>query len=103
MGGAATGTLFLGVYFFDKYFYYSTLGRSVNTIRDSVIVALDYKLNFEADKSDGISSLHARTAQRIYNLCRGNGGLYIKFGQQIAGIPVNRTKLGTAVRIQFIV
>lgn len=29
-----------------------------------------------------------RTAVRIHDLCRANGGVYIKFGQQIAGVPV---------------
>jgi hypothetical protein len=32
---------------------------------------------------DSIERLHTRTAHKIYNLCRKNGGLYIKFGQQM--------------------
>ncbi|KAI5476275.1 hypothetical protein MNV49_007912 [Pseudohyphozyma bogoriensis] len=47
-------------------------------------MAVDYKLNFQPDKSDTIDALHERAAKRIHALCVDNGGLYIKLGQSLA-------------------
>ena len=38
-------------------------------------------MNFKPEKSDGISKLHERVADRIYDLLTSNGGLYIKIGE----------------------
>ncbi|KAJ3259101.1 hypothetical protein HK103_002988 [Boothiomyces macroporosus] len=70
----------------DKYFYYSTIQRNVKTLVTGVIISIDYKLNFN-EHSD-INALHTRVANLILDLCKNNGGLYIKFGQQIASVPV---------------
>ncbi|KAJ3320252.1 hypothetical protein HDV06_005396 [Boothiomyces sp. JEL0866] len=70
----------------DKYYYYSTIQRNVKTLITGAIISIDYKLNFN-EHSD-ISALHTRVANLILNLCKNNGGLYIKFGQQIASVPV---------------
>lgn len=45
-----------------------------------MVIAIDYKLNFKPEKSESISQLHERVADRIYNLLTSNGGLYIKIG-----------------------
>jgi aarF domain-containing kinase len=82
--GLTLGTVFT----VDHFCYYSRLGRSVKTMYVAGAVALDYKLNFKKENLSDIENLHARTAQKIYNLCRDNGGLYIKYGQQIATVPV---------------
>ena len=71
---------------YDDVFNYSTFQRNLYTNYTALLVGLDYKINFRPGYD--IERLHARTAQRIYDLCKGNGGLYIKFGQQIATIPV---------------
>ena len=49
------------------------------------MISLDYKLNFQPDKADQIPQLHARVADRMYNLFTSNGGLYIKIGTQLTG------------------
>jgi aarF domain-containing kinase len=51
-----------------------------------VVVAADYKLNFRPEPWFGgdIVDLHARNAERLFNLLHQNGGLYLKIGQAIA-------------------
>lgn len=44
------------------------------------MIALDYKLNFKPELTDEIPALHARVAERVYDLFMSNGGLYIKIG-----------------------
>ena len=44
------------------------------------IIALDYKINFTAENSEGIPAIHERVAERIFDLFTSNGGLYIKIG-----------------------
>jgi aarF domain-containing kinase len=73
---------------FDKYLNYSTIQRNIRTFYTGAIITLDYKLNFNKEKANEINDLHERTARRILNLCKENGGLYIKFGQQMATVPV---------------
>ena len=48
------------------------------------IIALDYKINFTAENSEGIPAIHERVAERIFNLLTSNGGLYIKIGTSTA-------------------
>lgn len=49
-------------------------------------MALDYKLNFRPKPILGgtIADLHRRSADRVFDLLRTNGGLYLKIGQAIA-------------------
>ena len=47
------------------------------------MISLDYKLNFQPEKADQIPQLHARVADRMYDLFTSNGGLYIKIGAHI--------------------
>lgn len=44
------------------------------------LITLDYKLNFNEEKSEQIPELHQRVADRLYDLLTSNGGLYIKIG-----------------------
>ena len=44
------------------------------------IIALDYKINFTAENSEGIPAIHERVAERVFDLFTSNGGLYIKIG-----------------------
>lgn len=76
------------IYLLDKYAYYSTLERNLRTLFVGGAIALDYKLNFNPQNAQHISDLHARVCDRVLKLCRENGGLYIKFGQQMAAVPV---------------
>lgn len=74
------------LYGVDNIFYSSSLTRSVRTFSLGLIVALDYKINFRPNPplADSIITLHARNAERLSNVLRANGGLYLKMGQAIA-------------------
>lgn len=58
----------------------------MRTFATSLLVALDYKINFrpEAVVTGSVPELHARNAERLFDLLRSNGGLYLKIGQAIA-------------------
>ncbi|OBT99173.1 hypothetical protein VE01_02620 [Pseudogymnoascus verrucosus] len=79
---AALGTLYL----VDVNLYASSLTRSLRTFGLGLLVAIDYKLNFRASPLCGgtIADLHRRSAERLFDLLRSNGGLYLKIGQAIA-------------------
>lgn len=51
-----------------------------------MLVACDYKINFRPNPpfARSITELHSRNAERMYNLLRSNGGLYLKIGQAVA-------------------
>lgn len=51
-----------------------------------LLVALDYKINFRPHPplASSIAAVHARNAERLSDLLRHNGGLYLKMGQAIA-------------------
>ena len=73
-------------YGLDRQLYASSLSRSVRTFGLGLLVALDYKINFRAHPIlyDSIGDLHNKNAERLFNLLRANGGLYLKIGQAIA-------------------
>ena len=70
----------------DTQFYDASLTRSFRTFYTGLIIALDYKLNFRPDPwiGDSVADLHARSARRVFELLRTNGGLYLKIGQAFA-------------------
>lgn len=74
------------VYIADERWNASSLLRTFRTFITGAIVAADYKINFQPHPpfAKSIVALHARNAERIYNLLRANGGLYLKIGQAIA-------------------
>ncbi|KAM0356075.1 hypothetical protein ACHAPU_000469 [Fusarium lateritium] len=76
------GVIYLG----DRQIYASGFGRSVKTFGTGLLVALDYKLNFRPHPITGgtVQDLHNRNAERLFDLLRANGGLYLKIGQAIA-------------------
>ncbi|KAI0172734.1 ABC1-domain-containing protein [Hypoxylon sp. FL1284] len=73
-------------YAVDRQAFASGVGRSLRTFGLGLLVALDYKLNFRAEPVLGgtIEDLHRRSAERLFDLLRANGGLYLKIGQAIA-------------------
>lgn len=79
---AATGALW-GL---DRQLYASSLTRSARAFWLGVIVAIDYKINFRPHPplAASIPALHHRNAERLFDLLRTNGGLYLKIGQAIA-------------------
>ena len=70
----------------DTYFYDACITRSVRTFYTGLYVAIDYKINFQAEPwwGDSVADLHARSARRLFALLSANGGLYLKIGQAIA-------------------
>ncbi|KXX82610.1 putative aarF domain-containing protein kinase 1 [Madurella mycetomatis] len=82
--------LFGTAYLLDRQVYASGIARSLRTFGTGLLVAADYKLNFRAEplpligSDGGIPELHRRSAERLFELLRGNGGLYLKIGQAIA-------------------
>ncbi|KAL4970146.1 ABC1 kinase family protein [Aspergillus stella-maris] len=77
-----TGT----IYVFDTQFYAASLTRTARTFSLGLLVALDYKINFRPNPplAGSIADVHNRNAQRLSDLLRHNGGLYLKIGQAIA-------------------
>ncbi|KAL9941222.1 hypothetical protein D7B24_005461 [Verticillium nonalfalfae] len=74
------------LYALDSYFYAAGVTRSARTFGTGLLVALDYKLNFRPDPwvGDSVTDVHHRNAERLFELLRANGGLYLKIGQAIA-------------------
>ncbi|KAL9100561.1 MAG: hypothetical protein Q9163_004073, partial [Psora crenata] len=74
------------IYAVDREFYASSLTRSSRCFGLAVLVAADYKINFRPHPplAPSIAALHARNAERLFDLLRANGGLYLKIGQAIA-------------------
>lgn len=74
------------VYAIDTQFYASSLTRTTRTFALGLFVALDYKINFRPNPplASSIAALHARNAERLSELLRHNGGLYLKIGQAVA-------------------
>lgn len=83
----ASGVLLSG-YLADKYYNAETFQRNFRTLGSAIIIALDYKLNFDVENPEIVQRIHARMAKIMHNVCKKNGGLYIKFGQQISTVPV---------------
>ncbi|KAK8099372.1 uncharacterized protein PG998_012613 [Apiospora kogelbergensis] len=79
--GAVGGTFYL----IDRVAFAAGISRSLLTFGNGLFVAFDYKINFRAQPFVGtIEDLHRRSAERLFELLRHNGGLYLKIGQAIA-------------------
>ncbi|KAK0877132.1 hypothetical protein LTR87_009058 [Friedmanniomyces endolithicus] len=78
--------LVAAAYGIDNQFFEASITRSFRTFSVGLLIALDYKINFRPDPwiGESIADLHARSAQRVFDLLRVNGGLYLKIGQAIA-------------------
>ncbi|KHN98793.1 ABC1 domain protein [Metarhizium album ARSEF 1941] len=74
------------VYVADRQVYASGFARTLRTFTTTLLVALDYKINFRPEPltAGSVPELHARNAERLFELLRANGGLYLKIGQAIA-------------------
>ncbi len=78
------------LYAVDRVVYASGMVRSLLTFGTGLVVALDYKINFRPDPlpligtPGDVSDVHWRNAERLSELLRQNGGLYLKIGQAIA-------------------
>ncbi|PYH47850.1 ABC1 kinase family protein [Aspergillus saccharolyticus JOP 1030-1] len=74
------------IYLIDNQFYAASLTRTARTFGLGLLVALDYKINFRPNPplARSIAAVHTRNAERLSELLRHNGGLYLKIGQAIA-------------------
>lgn len=74
------------IYGIDNQFYAAALTRTARTFTLGFVVAIDYKINFRPDPpfASSIAAVHTRNAERLSNMLRHNGGLYLKMGQAIA-------------------
>ncbi|KAM3513562.1 hypothetical protein MY11210_002757 [Beauveria gryllotalpidicola] len=81
-----TAAVLGGVYAIDNQVYAAGLTRTARTFGTTLLVALDYNINFRAEPWFGgsVADLHHRSAERMATLLRENGGLYLKMGQAIA-------------------
>ncbi|ETI48536.1 Atypical/ABC1 protein kinase [Phytophthora nicotianae P10297] len=78
------------------------LSRSMRVFVAGGQVVWDYRLHFKGTERDDtdyrlkLQSLNLRIAQRLLHLCFQNGGIYTKFGQQLAtfnhGLPKEYTE-----------
>ncbi|RKO93464.1 ABC1 family-domain-containing protein, partial [Blyttiomyces helicus] len=71
----------------DHYANASTFERNLRTLYTGAVISADYKLNFTPEKAGAIDAVHERGA------CQPgresfSGGLYVKFGQAVAAVPV---------------
>lgn len=73
-------------YAFDRYLYYECLTRTCRSFYNGLALAIDYKINFRQNPpfASSLGEVHARNADRIYDVLRKNGGLYHKVGQAVA-------------------
>ena len=74
------------VYVVDRQIYGSGFARSLRTFGNGLVAAIDYKINFRPKPWFGgsVGDVHLRNAERLSELLRANGGLYLKIGQAIA-------------------
>ncbi|TCD65573.1 hypothetical protein EIP91_002494 [Steccherinum ochraceum] len=95
---AYTGVVIGGGLVVDEQLNASAISRNLRTLWACAAIALDYKMNFTAEKTNEIPALHERVAERLYNLLTTNGGLYIKIGQAIGN---NSTMLPRPMQDKF--
>ncbi|TQV93492.1 Atypical/ABC1 protein kinase [Cordyceps javanica] len=81
-----TAAVLGGIYVIDNQVYAAGFTRTARTFGTTLLVALDYNINFRADPWFGgsVADLHHRSAERMATLLRENGGLYLKMGQAVA-------------------
>lgn len=81
-----TAVILGGIYAVDNQIYAAGVTRTARTFGTTLLVALDYNINFRAEPWFGgsVADLHHRSAERLATLLRENGGLYLKMGQAIA-------------------
>ncbi|RQM17064.1 hypothetical protein DD237_001177 [Peronospora effusa] len=98
---AALSLLTGGIYIGDET-NGNIVSRSLRVFMTGSQVVWDHRLHFKGTEQDDpeyafkLKSLNQRIAQRLLHLCFQNGGIYTKFGQQVAtfnhGLPMEYTK-----------
>jgi aarF domain-containing kinase len=70
--------LYIGYDFTTKE---QNIKRNLRTIYSGLKILYNFKWRFASENAEQI---HEETAKDLYELCRDNDGLYVKFGQQVA-------------------
>ncbi|EDQ84730.1 uncharacterized protein MONBRDRAFT_12595 [Monosiga brevicollis MX1] len=73
----------LAAHQYDTHFCYERFNRNVRTLFAAIATVYDYKIDLDRHP-EAIDDIHARVAQRWYNICCVNAGLYIKLGQSVS-------------------
>ena len=73
-----------GLYAYDVATY-QRVNRSVRAVSAAAATLVDYKLLLDYDWYS-LEEMHTRVSTRWYNVCKANGGLYVKLGQSIASM-----------------
>ncbi|EAR86296.1 ABC1 family protein (chaperonin), putative (macronuclear) [Tetrahymena thermophila SB210] len=55
--------------------------RNLRTLKAGAVILINYKWRFSPEN---VEQIHEETAEELYNMCRENDGLYVKFGQAVA-------------------
>ena len=76
-----TSVLGFGVYITQDYYRNQIFWRNMRTLRVGLNILINYKFRFSPEN---VEQIHEETAFDMYNLCRVNDGLYVKFGQGVA-------------------
>eukprot|EP00466_Bigelowiella_natans_P012016 jgi/Bigna1/85922/estExt_fgenesh1_pg.C_70026 len=91
------GLFVLGVHQYDTWFGDRVFNRNLKAIWAAILTTYDYKFGVDYENPESLSSVHSRVAQRWFNVCGSNGGLYIKLGQSCQQLnhvlPVEFTSL----------
>lgn len=74
----------VGLFAGDHLFNADALQRTLRTGFYGLLIAIDFKLNFNPEKSERIDELHERVARRIHYVCTKNNTLYVKLAQSLA-------------------
>ena len=99
VSAAVGGSAFV---WWDDQYNDRTVTRNFRTAYHGIMIALDYKLNFDPNALESINALHERAAGRLLEVCEKNGcasslcrqtaiwtncvhrGLYVKLAQALA-------------------
>lgn len=96
------GALYLMLFLCYVYNYSHLALRSARVVTTGARVVVDYRRNLKGvlreapERRELLREFNQRTAERLFQLCFQNGGIYTKFGQQIAtfnhGLPKEFTE-----------
>lgn len=51
--------------------------RNMRTLKAGAVIIYNYKWKFSPEN---VQTIHEETAEELYNMCKENDGLYVKFG-----------------------
>ena len=74
---------------FGLYDYFMTeeqiYTRNLRAVRVGIKILYYYKIKFNAE-TENVNYIHETIAKDLYEMCKINDGLYVKFGQGVASM-----------------